>query len=148
MSDTKRPIGRPRIYTEQIANEICERIANGESLRAICTDSAMPSRETVRVWLLEMSDFSAQYARAREQQADHYVDEMIEIADNTLEDSAAVQKAKLRVDARKWAVEKLAPKKYGTNRHDVTSSDGSMTPKSAITPEQFAEIAKEIADKV
>ncbi|MDK4688510.1 hypothetical protein [Kingella negevensis] len=111
---TKRPVGRPSIYTDELAKEICKRIADGESLRAICRDEHMPHRDTVRTWLNESSKFSAQYARARELQADYFVDEIIEIADNAnAESSVEVQKAKLRIDTRKWAAEKLSSKAYG-----------------------------------
>lgn len=49
------------------------------------------------------------YVAARELQAEHFVDEVIEIADT--DDNPA--HARVRIDARKWAVVKLAPKKYG-----------------------------------
>ena len=39
--------GRPSIRTREIENEICSRIAGGESLRHICLDSKMPCRDTV-----------------------------------------------------------------------------------------------------
>ena len=38
----KRKIGRPSLYTEALAAKICRRLAEGESLRAICADKAMP----------------------------------------------------------------------------------------------------------
>ncbi len=51
----------------------------------------------------------AQYARAREEQADFYADEIVTIADT--EPDAAT--ARVRVDARKWVASKLKPKRYG-----------------------------------
>jgi hypothetical protein len=57
-----------------------------------------------------------QYARAREAQAEHFADELIEIVDT--ERDAAI--ARVRMDARKWAAGKLAPKKYG----DKVAVDG------------------------
>ncbi len=102
-------IGRPTIRTPENAAAICERIANGESLRSICDDDKMPSKVAVLDWLNEDSTFATQYARAREEQADHYADEIIEIAD--VEKDAA--KARNRIDARKWKASKLKPKKYG-----------------------------------
>jgi hypothetical protein len=38
-------------YDVEIAETICERLVNGESLRAICADPAMPARATVFRWL-------------------------------------------------------------------------------------------------
>jgi hypothetical protein len=54
-----------------------------------------------------------QYARARELQAEYVFDEITEIADLAVEEANAIGKARLRIDARKWAASKMAPKKYG-----------------------------------
>lgn len=104
---TKPAQGRPSIYTPAIAEEICRRIASGESLRAVCTSDHMPDESTVRQWVLEDREgFSPQYARACETRAEGWADEIVSIAD-TAEDP---QKARLQVDARKWVVSKMLPK--------------------------------------
>jgi len=119
-----KDIGRPSGFTEEIADVICERLANGESLRAICRDDGMPSTSMVFRWLGEFSNFRDRYARAREAQADALFDEILEIADETTFDteitengsrpnSEWIARSRLRVDARKWMASKLAPKKYG-----------------------------------
>lgn len=131
-------------YTPQIANEICRRIALGESLRSICADATMPSQEAVYTWLRNNADFRGQYSRAREDQAETYLDEIIKISDDTSHDTTTtdngeqpnsewIARSRLRVDARKWAMSKLAPKKYG-DKIDVTSGGESL----ALTPEQRA----------
>jgi hypothetical protein len=89
--------------------QICERIAAGESLRAICRDQDMPSAATIRSWLHESEAFRARHARAREDRADVLADEIIEIADRAEGPTAA----RLQVEARKWAAAKLAPRRYG-----------------------------------
>jgi hypothetical protein len=88
---------------------ICERIASGKSLKEICDTKGMPSRETVYVWLADDHEFSDRYARAREEQADYYADEIIDIADAAKDANLA----RLQIDARKWKASKLQPKKYG-----------------------------------
>ena len=58
-------------------------------------------------------------------------------------------KAKLQIDARKWAASKIAPKKYGDKTElDVKSSDGSMTPAVRLDIEEYRKIAKEVLEKV
>ena len=47
--------------------------------------------------------------RAREVQADHFADEIIEIVDTEPD----ANRARVRMDGRKWVSSKLAPKKYG-----------------------------------
>lgn len=116
---TKKPktvkpvIGRPSKFTKELADKICECLANGDSLRKICASGGMPAASTVWLWLSENKAFSEQYARAREKQAEFYADEIVEIADSVIASSDEVLKARLQIDARKWHASKLAPKKYG-----------------------------------
>ncbi len=119
--------GRPSLYTEALAAKLCLRLAESETLRAICRDEAMPDKATVLRWLADKkkADFRDQYAHAREMQADALFDEALEIADDASGDWATdkdgkkvldhehVQRSRLRVDTRKWAAAKLAPKRYG-----------------------------------
>lgn len=105
-------MGRPKgssEYTEAVADEICERLALGESLNHICSGSTMPAHTTVLRWLAAETAFRTQYAHARQLQADFYHDEVTDIADNATDASLA----RLQIDARKWKASKLAPKKYG-----------------------------------
>lgn len=118
--------GRPSEYSPEIAAAICERLAAGESLRVICAGADMPAKSTVFRWLADpgRGEFRDQYARAREAQVEHYVEEILEIADDTGRDNIAtehgercntewVQRSRVRIDTRKWLMSKLAPKKYG-----------------------------------
>ncbi len=50
--------GRPSLYTESLAARICRRLAEGESLRAICADKVMPDKATVLRWLADEGRFS------------------------------------------------------------------------------------------
>lgn len=121
-------MARPSIFGQELADNILERLADGESLRTICDDEEMPARSTVFKWLATNSEFSDQYARAREAQADALFDETLEIADDGRNDwmmrggkddagwqanSEHIQRSRLRIDTRKWMAAKLAPKKYG-----------------------------------
>ena len=83
MKPRKRPAGRPSLFTTELGDEICNRIADGESLRAICDAADMPDKVTVFRWLLaeEHKDFSNRYIRARDIQADVLFDEIHQIAD-------------------------------------------------------------------
>ena len=69
-------------YSPQIANEICERLAQGESLRGICADMHMPTDTAVRMWALDnVEGFASQYARARGIGYERLADEIMQIAD-------------------------------------------------------------------
>ncbi len=69
----------------------------------------MPNISTIMDWLSKNETFSAQYARAREAQAETLADQIVDLVDE--EDDPA--KARVRMDARKWFASKVAPKKYG-----------------------------------
>src|SRR5689334_9626997 len=75
-------MGRPSSYTPEIAEQICQRLKEGETLRQICRSEGMPSKTAVLHWLRDREDFRAQYAHARELQTDHWADEIIDIADD------------------------------------------------------------------
>jgi hypothetical protein len=147
----KREKGRPTKYTEILADKICERISNGESLLQICRDEKMPGRSTIHKWLIESKadgtpkrpNFIDNYARATELRADVAFDEINEIADQTPEmikktaekkSSAMAQAQRLRVDSRKWTAARMFPKKY-SERHVVTSEDaeGNTVPIAGNT---------------
>lgn len=104
-------MGRPTIFTDALADEICERIMDGESLRSICADEHMPGRTTVHRWMADVAGFSTRCARAREIQADTLFDDMQNVADEGNPED--VQRAKLRVSTMQWRASKLSPKKYG-----------------------------------
>jgi len=101
-------------YTPEIAAKFCAAVAEGEkSIRAICKQKGMPSKATVFRWLAEHQDFRTMYEIAKEEQADTYVDEIVEIADKCEKGQVAVQRAKLQIYARIEAAQKMKPKKYG-----------------------------------
>lgn len=107
-----------------LGDDICARLAVGESLRSICKRERMPSMSTVFEWLRLDPAFAQNYTRAREHQAESYADEIASIADSAQGlDSAGVNAARLRVDARKWCASKLLPKRYG-DRIDVQHQGG------------------------
>ncbi|MGM5532480.1 ubiquitin carboxyl-hydrolase [Mixta calida] len=129
---TKPKTGRPSDYLPEVAADICSLLADGESLRKVCERPGMPNKSTVFRWLAQHEEFRDQYAKATETRADAIFEDMFDIADNVAEEAAAVGKARLRIDTRKWALARMNPKKYGdkvTQDIDVKSSDGSMSPK-------------------
>jgi hypothetical protein len=125
-------MARPTDYSQEIADKICEAIADGKSLRSICLADDMPNKATVFRWLNLHQEFSDQYARARDEQAETLADDIVSIVDGAanplmvdgvpmmndgkpvmVTDAASVAHARLKMDARKWVASKLKPKKYG-----------------------------------
>ena len=112
--------GRPSIYSQELTDIVCARIADGQSLRRISRDEGMPGLTTIFTWLREYPEFRDQYELAKASQADAMEDDMLDIADmppamtpDGKVDSADVAHMRLRIDTRKWIASKLKPKKYG-----------------------------------
>jgi hypothetical protein len=119
-STTAKKPGRPTVRAPDLGARICSLLADGMSLRAICEMPNMPNRDTVRLWLADDAQFSAQYARAREMQAETFVDEGIEIVDR---DDLKPEDKRIRFDARRWYASKVLPRKYGDKLELTTVTD-------------------------
>ena len=139
-----KPRGRPTIYNEKLGDTICERLANGESLNAICKTEGMPSEMTVRRWAHDPKHpISSKYTQAREVGYLKIADELLDISDDGSNDwmertgkdgesvgwqvnGEHIQRSRLRVDTRKWLLAKMLPKVFGDkNSHEHTGKDGA-----------------------
>lgn len=131
--------GRPTIYTEDLAAEICAQLSEGIALRTICKADEMPDTSTVFRWLASNEGFRDQYARAKEESADAMAEDMLGIADeieskivgDDRSDGARVQAQKIRVETRKWLASKLKAKKYGDKIEVVPSAGEALSPEAA-----------------
>lgn len=139
------PAGRPTTYTPELGDKICEGIANARPLVKICQDDGMPAPSSVYKWRREHPEFSENYDKAREDQADLLVEEMLDISDNSvgnplivddvpmldtdgkpvmIVDGPSVSHAKLKVDTRKWAASKFKPNRYADKVQQEISGPG------------------------
>jgi hypothetical protein len=106
----EKQMGRPSSYSQELADEICNRLSHGETLRTIIASSPhLPSRTTIYRWNADNENFRNQYTKARAEQADYYAELIVD--ESYSSHDAAI--GRLRVDALKWAASKMAPKKYG-----------------------------------
>lgn len=118
-------MGRPTLYTSELADEICERLGEGEPLRQICRDERMPHWTTVYDWKAANEEFSLRIARAREAGHDAIASDCLQIADdgfndtymdedgNKRTDTDVIQRSKLRIETRLKLLAKWDPKRYG-----------------------------------
>lgn len=135
------PSGRLTDYNEEVAAEICARLAGGESLRSVCRDDGMPDKATIFRWIAKHETFRDQYTKAKAESADAWAEQILDISDDGEED---VQRSRLRVDTRKWLMSRMLPKKYGdkvalehggsinlTHEQWLASLDGDGNPPKA-----------------
>lgn len=176
--------GRPSTYTPEIAAEICERLAAGESLLDICSPDFPVRESTVRGWVLDdHNGFAAKYLRARELGLEHEADEIKRLADQCREGEKVkrtetgerscskcdrrlkwqggwihaadksplcagakaemvyetevltadmVERSKLQIDARKWRLSKMLPKRYGDRLELAGDKDAPLQTRVVI----------------
>lgn len=123
----------------------------------------MPSHFAILKWLREKPEFASQYARATDARADAIFDEMFDIADDGTNDFRQrenrdgaiieeldydhVQRSKLRIDTRKWALARMAPRKYGervVNEH--VGPGGGPLLSADMPPKEAAEAYRRLVE--
>lgn len=139
---------------ELIINRIAEK---GESLRSVLRTDGMPSSQTFFIWIQRDEVKSKQYAQACEKRADEIFEEILTIADDSSQDTIITEEGKeifnnefaarsrLRVDARKWVVARMNPRKYGDK--NTTILEGGEKPIQTIDYSKLSDGAlKEIVN--
>lgn len=124
--------------TDQIKQEIVKKVTQGKSLHKILKEGDnLPSPTIVYNWFnKDHKDYDQafldNYIRARDIRADRIFEEILDIADDSTKDTIITDdgkevfnnefaaRSRIRIDARKWMLGKMKPKKYG-DKIDVTS---------------------------
>lgn len=144
--------GRPSTFTQEKADEICERVSKGEPLAPICRDMGI-GVTTWYDWLKERPELVESIARARLLGFDAIADECLEIADNATNDwmekraredeslgyqlnGEHVQRSKLRIETRLKLLAKWDPKRYGEKLALGGADD--LPPIKSMTDEELA----------
>ncbi|OJX55744.1 DNA packaging protein, partial [Enterobacter sp. 56-7] len=117
-------IGRPTLLTPPMADAICNRLIEGESLSSICRDKAMPAKSAVFRWIATDPSFKDRYTRAKIEGCTAMAEDAISIADDDTNDwntsndpqnpgwrpnGENIQRSRLRVETRKWMLSRLLP---------------------------------------
>ena len=150
--------GRPTLYSKELAEDICNQLATGKTLISICSDPEMPEARSVYRWRNHDDygkEFSLMLAHAREDQAWHLFEEMIQIADDapskahgapgTGEAGAKVQAERERISTRKFFISKVLPKIFGDKMQtEITGADGGPIK----TESKQVELSDELKDEL
>jgi hypothetical protein len=130
--------GRPTKYSDKLAETFIDNyLLEGGTLEKAC-DSVGISFVTFWRWTESNPEFSNMYARARKLKASKMFEEIVKISDDLTRDKfvdergderpdhAAIARARLRVDTRKWIMSKVLPKLYGD---DILPESEKTEPK-------------------
>lgn len=133
--------GIESVYTREIDDEICRRVANGESLSNVCRTPGFPTPSTVRDWVVQdrPAGIAARYARAREAGWEAMADELFSISDDRTfvgrpDASAVVAQQRLAVDTRKWFLSKVLPHRFGDRIEVVGNADAPLVTRIELVP--------------
>ena len=147
-----KKIGRPTKRTPEVVKEICDRLSNGEPLRAICRDSHIPNWDTVYDWMARDEGFALQVAQARENGVEAIAQDTLAMIDAPPQvvvdnngvsriDPAYVQWTKLRTEQRMKLLACWSPNRYG-NRVQVAGDKENPLQVNIQTAEMFESILK------
>lgn len=142
--EDKLKVGRPTLYSQELADLICKRVATTTfGLARLCDmHDDMPAKITVNEWRYKHPEFATRYAQAKLVQADLLAEEMLDIADDGSNDwmesfgedgqtawklnGEHVNRSRLRIDTRKFLAAKLLPKQYGEKVAEENSDRKSL----------------------
>ena len=112
-------------YSDEIADEICERLGDGQTLTAICKDDYIPHRNAVFYWVDTRPAFATMYATARVRQAEKHYDDIVQASRDVKEltDTAKVQAYRVYIDTMKWAAARLRPDVYAERTNKTITVD-------------------------
>jgi len=142
-------MARPSKYSDELAADICSRIAQGEALRKISAADDMPAMSTICLWAAEdRGGFSERYTRALEARGWLWAEEIVGIADG-VDGEPDTQRDRLRVDTRKWLLSKLMPQKYGEKSQiEHTGKDGGPIAYADMTERELDRRLQELLGQV
>ena len=137
-----RKRGRPTAYVPALARLICEGIAAGKPLLAICEADHMPDRVTVWRWQQQHHEFRNMILAAREFGADALAEQCLVIADG----SGDVRRDMVKIATRRWLASKIAPRRYGERvAAEISGPDGRpIETRQAPPPMVPAEVAEAV----
>ena len=101
-SDPLSPAAQSRAYDADVAGLVLDRLADGQTLAAICAAPGMPRAATVRAWAAhDVAGFKDRYQQALSLQADAWADDLVTIADGDADD-ADTTRDRLRIETRQF----------------------------------------------
>jgi hypothetical protein len=133
------PLRNALPYSDELAQEICERISAGELLIDICTELHMPTVRRANQWMRESPEFNTLFKESILDRLSIFEEQVIQIADDMSKDfktitrngkqirvvdADVIARAKLRVDVRFKHLKAGKPQKWGDTTTLVTKNEG------------------------
>ena len=145
------------VYSDDLAQEICERISAGELLINICDEAHMPTVRRCNQWLKANADFQSLYKSAIQDRLSIFEEQVLAIADDMANDMKEVTvknqtkrvvdpeviaRAKLRIEVRFKHLKAGRPNKWGDTSTLITKSVDDDDPTSLSNDDLERKIAE------
>jgi hypothetical protein len=119
----RKPMGRPSIYTPDVAEKFLARLSGGMSVERICRHKDMPSKSHIYRWIGERADFRDNYLRAMAARGMKHGDDVLAVVEKVIAGEIAPDVGRVAIQGLTWAAARMAPKVYG-DRVALTGADG------------------------
>lgn len=129
------PAGRPTDYNDELADEICIRVAGGRTVLSICDDEDMPDKATFYRWRIKHPEFRDKLMCAREERIDNDADTLRDLATRIMSDSALDPQ---RVNAAANAIDKAARLTAPKQRVEHTGANGGPIKTEELSQNDLA----------
>ena len=143
-------------YNRQLADEICSRVIEGQTIQEIGSSPGMPHWTTIWKWVARHPEFCEMWLIAKRAQMLREAESILEIADDgrndwmqrrvddgTFEpivDKDNIQRSRVRIDARKWLLAKMMPSIFG--ERVAIEHSGSISRAAELSDDDLATIAR------
>jgi hypothetical protein len=117
------------IYDHKVGQRICDLIASGQTLAAICREAWAPKARVIHLWFADFPEFRQDYEAAYKIAADHLAREIVALADEAKTD-LEMARLPFQISSRTWLAQRMDPARYGDRKQieqNVTSNIRSMS---------------------
>lgn len=123
------------MYTDELADEFCLRVAQGRSISSVCADTDMPSQDTIYRWHREKAGFSEKLTHAREERLEAYSERMLALGTRVIEEpDLDPQRVNSAVNAIDKAARLQAPKQRieHSGKIETTETDSRQLSRAIL----------------
>lgn len=148
------------VYSLDLMQSICDRVADGEHIKHICKEPDMPSFVTFWNWCQRDPELQALYDRAMQAKLEGMSEELLTIGDDSTNDYVTrlnfkgaqeervvdaehINRSRLRIETRKWLLEKRFSRIYGDKMDLNVKGSLELSVAETLRQRRQARIAQE-----
>ena len=139
---------QPIDFTPELADLICDKIADGTPINQFAGKDGIPIARTIYRRMATDAEFARRVQIEREIALENDMQRCIAMADAASPEDCQV--VKLRIQTRQWLAARMAPKKYGAQPEIAINNNltagGATTAVLSLSPQQEDDLQRLIAE--